>query len=68
MSSQIEAILARVKTYNEQSPPPTRRRALLSALLNLALIPESDFIEIDVKRDAALVAVYDQILVWEEAG
>lgn len=61
-----KVILQRLETLAIDSAPVERRKALLNAMLNLALIPEKDFVASQIKREDTLLAVYEEILVWEE--
>ena len=59
-----QEIIQRITKLNDDSTPRERRAFLANALVNLALIPEADFIASEVKRADTLLAVYEEFLVW----
>ena len=61
-----EEILKNIQAITKENSPSAIRKGLLNAFLNLALIAESDFIATNVSRPHTLLAVYEEILIWEE--
>ncbi len=62
----LPALFQQLEALLEESPAEDRRRSLLNAFLNLALIPDADFLAANTTRTTTLVALYEDILLWEE--
>lgn len=59
------ALSERLKKLKEAASPSTRQAALLSVLLNVSLIPNSDFIAVHSSRDEAIQTLTDEIMLWQ---
>ena len=63
--AQLNSLLQQVNDLLQESPATERRRSLLNAFLNLALIPDADFIAAQPNRTTTLTVLYEDILLWD---
>ena len=61
-----EEILLKIQDLSKEQNPSGVRKGLLNAFLNLALIAPADFVATSISREDTLLAVYEEILIWEE--
>lgn len=62
---RIQELLSRINELNDARSEKERRKSLLNAFLNLALIPDKDYVAINTTRGETLMTVYEEILLWD---